>query len=256
MASELPERYTAEAEVMEEQYEEVAEEAEEDQKAVPDNAVRISDASEAPDGATVRQGERGGLYYLPPGVDADEEETSGDDGEADGGVLPAEIEETVTELAGCHGDFAKSDDICAEIHTRESDLEHLGGGDDREAYRTPDGGILKIAKGEDPSLPSPGGKRANEKAVETWEAAEGTDLEDHIVPVLDSAEDNSWIMTPEVEFGVSEEDAEAAREGIRETGWSCLDMSAKNFATLDGEVVLADLGDGCFPPEESEGDAE
>ena len=36
---------------------------------VPDNAVSISDRSEAPEGATVIEGDRGGLYYIPGGAD-------------------------------------------------------------------------------------------------------------------------------------------------------------------------------------------
>lgn len=36
---------------------------------VPDNAVSIDDASEAPEGASVINGPRGGLYYVPGGVD-------------------------------------------------------------------------------------------------------------------------------------------------------------------------------------------
>ena len=36
---------------------------------VPDNAVSISDRSEAPEGATIIEGDRGGLYYIPAGGD-------------------------------------------------------------------------------------------------------------------------------------------------------------------------------------------
>ena len=38
-----------------------------DQKQIPDDAIRISDRSEAPEGATIVEGERGGLAYIPSG---------------------------------------------------------------------------------------------------------------------------------------------------------------------------------------------
>ena len=44
---------------------------------VPDNAVSISDRSEAPEGAQIVEGDRGGLYYIPPG------EGDGEGGESD-----------------------------------------------------------------------------------------------------------------------------------------------------------------------------
>lgn len=40
------------------------------EKAVPDNAVPIDSRGEAPDGAKVIEGDRGGLYYLPEGEEA------------------------------------------------------------------------------------------------------------------------------------------------------------------------------------------
>jgi hypothetical protein len=43
-------------------------------KAVPDNAIRIDSRDEAPEGAQVIEGDRGGLYYVPEG-----EEPAGDD---------------------------------------------------------------------------------------------------------------------------------------------------------------------------------
>lgn len=50
-----------------------------DQKAsVPDNAVSISDRSEAPEDAQIVTGERGGLYYLP--ADGEDEEMDGPSG--------------------------------------------------------------------------------------------------------------------------------------------------------------------------------
>jgi len=49
----------------------IAGEAEADQKAVPDNAVSIDSRDEAPEGAKVIEGERGGLYYVPEGEDGD-----------------------------------------------------------------------------------------------------------------------------------------------------------------------------------------
>lgn len=39
--------------------------------AVPDNAVSIDNPSEAPDGAQIVEGDRGGLYYVPSGGDGD-----------------------------------------------------------------------------------------------------------------------------------------------------------------------------------------
>lgn len=66
-------------------------------KAIPDNAVRIDSRDEAPEGAQIVEGERGGLYYIPP-----DEEGSEEDGE-DAGELPefdlssAEVVETVSE---------------------------------------------------------------------------------------------------------------------------------------------------------------
>ena len=41
---------------------------------VPDNAVSISDRSEAPEGAQVIEGDRGGLYYIPQGTDLSPEQ--------------------------------------------------------------------------------------------------------------------------------------------------------------------------------------
>jgi len=53
----------------------IAGEAEADQKAVPDNAIRIDSRDEAPEDAEIVEGERGGLYYVP----ADGEEEPEDD---------------------------------------------------------------------------------------------------------------------------------------------------------------------------------
>lgn len=82
-------------------------------KAVPDNAVSISDASEAPDDARVVQGERGGLYYIPGGGDG-EEEADGDDDQDSGGEgvsVPEEWDsiDTVDGLEGILGEF--TDDL-------------------------------------------------------------------------------------------------------------------------------------------------
>jgi len=62
-----------------------------DQKAdIPDNAVSISDRSEAPDDARVIQGDRGGLYYVPAGEDdGEDEDGDGDEeGDGEGGIEP------------------------------------------------------------------------------------------------------------------------------------------------------------------------
>lgn len=56
------------------------------QQAVPDNAVNISDRSEAPEDAEIVEGDRGGLYYIPPNKDngGDEEKSTIDPSEITG----------------------------------------------------------------------------------------------------------------------------------------------------------------------------
>jgi hypothetical protein len=60
--------------------------------AVPDNAVSIQDPSEAPEGANVVKGDRGGLYYIPVSEDED-----GEDGDGDGVTQPDEVEAPLDE---------------------------------------------------------------------------------------------------------------------------------------------------------------
>lgn len=49
----------------------------EDLKQIPDNAIRIADRSDAPDGAQIVEGERGGLAYVPENGESESEEGSG-----------------------------------------------------------------------------------------------------------------------------------------------------------------------------------
>ena len=49
-----------------------------DQKSIPDDAIRISERSEAPEGATIVEGERGGLAYVPEGQEAEDDSDGSD----------------------------------------------------------------------------------------------------------------------------------------------------------------------------------
>jgi len=59
--------------------------------AVPDSAVSIDDRSEAPEGAQIVTGDRGGLYYIPQGTDSD----GGSDTSVDS---PSEIQSTISNI--------------------------------------------------------------------------------------------------------------------------------------------------------------
>lgn len=49
------------------------------EKALPDNAVSIDSRDEAPEGARVVEGDRGGLYYIPEGEDAGDNDGGGNE---------------------------------------------------------------------------------------------------------------------------------------------------------------------------------
>ena len=109
--SELPEALKGSAEALEQATDEYLSERElqdvEDigLAGVPDNAVSISDRSEAPEGATVVEGDRGGLYYVPEGE-------SGNGGDT---RTPGEIQEDVrSRLDSADDPFQESADIVAE----------------------------------------------------------------------------------------------------------------------------------------------
>jgi len=70
-------------------------------QSVPDNAVSISDRSEAPEGASVIEGPGGGLYYVPGG--------GGDGGDAD---TQSDVEQRVDEvLESDQADWKKRDEL-------------------------------------------------------------------------------------------------------------------------------------------------
>jgi hypothetical protein len=106
--------------------------------AVPDAAIPIKDRSEAPEGAQIIEGERGGLYYLP-GADADGEETgdvepSANDAEPDeianaisSDVLDrpsGELEDLRTQLRGA-GSIEEAHDIL-ERELDPGEIDELG----------------------------------------------------------------------------------------------------------------------------------
>jgi hypothetical protein len=106
--------------------------------AVPDAAIPIKDRSEAPEGAQIIEGDRGGLYYLPGG-DGDGEATgevepSANDAEPDeiadaisGDVLDrpsGELEDLRTQLRGA-GSIEEAHDIL-ERELDPGEIEELG----------------------------------------------------------------------------------------------------------------------------------
>jgi len=67
-----------------------------DQKSLPDNAIRITDRSEAPEGAQIVEGERGGLAYVPEDSEKDSEDAptdTADRANADGTIDVGNLEE-------------------------------------------------------------------------------------------------------------------------------------------------------------------
>ena len=74
---------------------------------VPDNAVSISDRSEAPEGATIIEGDRGGLYYIPAG--------EGDGGEG----IPEGQEDEAVKSAIADMDIDAEDEALGERATEK-----------------------------------------------------------------------------------------------------------------------------------------
>lgn len=168
-----------------------------------------------------------------------EDETEGGDRDF---ALTSQEEDELETLTECHGERGRGHEDCIKL---SDNFEHIGGGDDRAAYKNDSGHILKVAKGKEMGLPGPHGTEVNKRAVESWNRVKGTDAEEYVLPVVESAEDNSWIVQNEATFDVSEEEADEVRSKIKEAGFTPLDSSAKNFArTPEGDVVFADLGDG------------
>lgn len=137
-------------------------------KAVPDNAVRIDSRGEAPDGAKVIEGDRGGLYYLPPDEggegDAGEAEIeAGDELEADqleegmeveihgdpATINAVEEDENGTVVAFTNHDEGEDYAIFADLlegdiratEETQSSGEEPGGGGQEEGEQAPDDGV-------------------------------------------------------------------------------------------------------------------
>jgi len=75
---------------------------------IPDGAIRITERSEAPEGATIYEGDQGGLAYLPAGEDNGEEESK-TDREQEVAEIAANAEPN--ELAGCLRAAISPDDV-------------------------------------------------------------------------------------------------------------------------------------------------
>jgi len=65
---------------------------------IPDGAIRITERSEAPEGATIYEGDQGGLAYLPAGEDTGEEESKTDREQE---IAEVAANAKPTELGGC-----------------------------------------------------------------------------------------------------------------------------------------------------------
>jgi hypothetical protein len=97
--------------------------------AVPDNAVAIDDRSEAPEGAQIVEGDRGGLYYVPAGEDAGEDDFEVSD---EGQESISRIEKIAQEEGGELGTFEQRSDI-AEIVQEYTGVETSFRGDLEES---------------------------------------------------------------------------------------------------------------------------
>jgi len=95
---------------------------------IPDNAIRITDRSEAPEGATIVEGERGGLAYLPKGEEP-EEASWFDDTDFE--------EEFGSEVAGGL-QVGQSYEVAGQVKTIEDATTQNG----QEYFQTADGTVL------------------------------------------------------------------------------------------------------------------
>ena len=90
----------------------------------------------------------------------------------------------------------------------------------------------------------------NEDEWKTWQKAP-EDLKEVLTPVLDHAEDFSWITMPKAQTlrtGLGIVDADIANKEIRgflnEKGFQCFDLSIQNVGLVKGKPVIVDYGFG------------